>query len=450
MTTLRRLLPVAVLSLSACLVSTDDLKPRTDADCFAQDPDTKACGYKCVRIDDPVTGCGGSDCVPCNASPLPHVVPACDDTHSCTLVCAPAWHSCDGILLNGCEAFLPGDPANCGACGRACPPGGACTEGICAPLAQLDVYPSVPRGMLSHLGTVYFVQDDGYPEYQAFCALDGIPIINKLGRVRWLAGEPLKPRVWATGTMSYANTFGFKLALTAIDLSTVPPSALIYEQFDPLSSSEYLDGIAVTGAGRVLFTSSQDWDLFVFDPLAASTPPIRIDLAAASGMPRGIARYVNALGQYYLFGYSDGGGTLSFVQETTPGGLSPEQIALTGAGTPSRLAVWQSPSVDGTGNMVFWASEDDGGVRWADLGDWARRGVAGWPTGPTTLMDITADADGVYWTNRSTGLVTMWKAATGEVIPLSWSRSPFGIATSGTRVYWTDDVDQKVYYTTKY
>ncbi len=442
MTTLRRLLPVAVLSLSACLVSTDELKPRTDADCVAQDPSTKACGYKCVGIDDPATGCGGSECAPCSAFALPHVVPACDASHSCTFACASGWYSCDGIPSNGCETFLWGDPANCGACGRACPPGGACTEGVCAPLVQLDVRPSVPRGMVNHLGKVYFVQDDAY--LGSFCALDGIPIISGLGRVRWLAGEPLKPRVWATGTDPSGD-----LALTAID--TITPSALTYKQFPPLSSSEYLDGIAVTGAGRVLFTSSldPDRDLFVFDPAAASTPTTRIVLAAVSGTPRGIARYANALAEYYLFGYSDGAGTLSFVQEF-PGGIGGEQIKLTGAGTPSRLAVWQSPSVDLTRNIVFWASEDDGGVRWADFGDWGNWYVAAAPTGPTSLMDITADADGVYWTNRDTGLVTMWSAAKGKVVPLARSTSPFGIATSGTDVYWTDDVDQRIYYTTKY
>jgi hypothetical protein len=299
--------------------------------------------------------------------------------------------------------------------------------------------------MLNHLGTVYFVQDDAYPEYQVLGDVSGSYIVWNLGHVRWLAGEPLKPRVWATGT----DPSGV-LALTAIGLSTVPPSADMYQQFPPLSSSEYLDGIAVTGDGKVLFTSSQDWDLFVFDPNAASTPTIAIGLGAASGTPRGIARYANAVGQYYLFGYSDNGGTLSYVQETpVSGGFSEERIALTGAGTPSRLAVWQSLSVDGTGNLVFWASEDDGGVRWADLGDWVSRGVAGWPTGPTSLMDITADADGVYWTNRDTGLVMMWSAAKSDVVALSRSNSPFGIATSGTRVYWTDDVDKKVYWTTK-
>lgn len=452
MTTLRRLLPAALLALSACLVSTNDLKPKTDADCVAQDPSTKACGYKCVGIDDPATGCGGSECAPCSAFALPHVVPACDASHSCTFACAAGWESCDGSPSDGCDTFLwGGDPANCGACGRACPPGGTCTEGVCAPLVELGVYPSVPRGMLNHQGKVYFVQDDTDPTYQALGVVTGVVtgsyIVSGLGHVRWLAGDPTNAEVWATGTKPSGNYWQFDLALTAIDVIT--PSATIYKALDPLSSSEYLDGIAVTGAGRVLFTSSQDADLFVFDPLAVSSPTTYIALpGAVSGTPRGIARYANALAEYYLFGYSDRGGTLSFVQEL-PGGLGGEQIALTGAGTPSRLAVWQSP-LDLTRNIVFWASEDDGGVRWAKFGDWANWAFAEWPTGPTSLMDITADAEGVYWTNRSTGLVTMWSAATGKVVPLARSTSPFGIATSVTRVYWTDDAERVIYTTTKY
>jgi hypothetical protein len=449
MTTLRRLLPVAVLSLSACLVSTDDLKPRTDADCVAQDPSTKACGYKCVSREDPATGCGGSGCAPCDVSGIQHVVPLCDASHSCAFACAEGWETCDGSPSDGCETFLWGsDPGNCGACGRACPPGGTCTEGVCAPLVELDVYPSVPRGILNHQGKVYFVQDDVDPTYQALGVVTGTYVAGGLGHVRWLAGDPTNAEVWATGTKPSGNVWGFELALTEIDVSTVTP-AVVYKALDPLSSSEYLDGNAVTGAGRVLFTSSMDTDLFVFDPLAVSSQTTFIDLpGAVSGTPRGIAPFADALGKYYLFGYSDRGGTLSFVREL-PGGVGGEQIALTGAGTPSRLAVWQNP-LDLTRNIVFWASEDDGGVRWAVPGEWANWSVAEWPTGPTSLMDITADAQGVYWTNRSTGLVTMWSAATGKVVPLAWSTSPFGIATSVTRVYWTDDVEQVIYYTTKY
>ncbi len=448
MTTLRRLLPIAVLSLSACLVSTNDLKPRTNEECAAQDPNTKACGYKCVSREDPATGCAASGCTPCSVVGLANAVPACDAYGSCSFTCVAGYGDCNGGS-DGCETFIAGtDAANCGACGRACPNGGACTNGACAPLLSLDARPSVPLGMLNRQGTLYFVQDDPDPNHRALReVVSGKEVATGLGHVRWLAGDPTAARVWATGTRpSVTAPYGFEHELTAIDVSSVPSLAVNrYDALHPLSSSEYLDGIAVTSKGEVLFTSSLDSNLFVFEELPSATTSY-IQLSAASGSPKGIARYPAGVSDYYLFGYSDSGGTLGFVADSPP--LGGEQLALRGAGTPSRLAVWVNPG-NTSDVLVFWASEDDGSVRWAPWANWASWGYVAPPTGPTSVMDITADADGVYWSNRSTGLVTMWKAATGQVVILARSSSPFGIATFSSWVYWSDDYDQAIYWTTK-
>ncbi len=54
---------------------------------------------------------------------------------NCAVTCDTDYANCDGDTGNGCEAFLPGDPENCGACGDACPDQGgtpSCNAGACA------------------------------------------------------------------------------------------------------------------------------------------------------------------------------------------------------------------------------------------------------------------------------------------------------------------------------
>jgi hypothetical protein len=54
---------------------------------------------------------------------------------ACTLNCGPGRADCDGIAMNGCEAFTDTDVNNCGMCRRACPSGpnatATCTVGVC-------------------------------------------------------------------------------------------------------------------------------------------------------------------------------------------------------------------------------------------------------------------------------------------------------------------------------
>src|SRR5262249_2434996 len=65
-----------------------------------------ACGMKC-----PGTICAGGQC---------------------TSFCADSFEDCNkNLVLDGCEADIARDAANCGSCGAACPLGASCVKGAC-------------------------------------------------------------------------------------------------------------------------------------------------------------------------------------------------------------------------------------------------------------------------------------------------------------------------------
>ncbi len=50
---------------------------------------------------------------------------------ACTILCNTAHGDCDGNPTNGCESDFNTDTRHCGGCGRACPSGQGCRNGVC-------------------------------------------------------------------------------------------------------------------------------------------------------------------------------------------------------------------------------------------------------------------------------------------------------------------------------
>ena len=122
-----------------------------------------ACGARCARTNASVT-CAGGGCVlgacspgygNCNGSEgdgceadlnastahcggcgrtcaLPFATATCASGACAIVACAAGFADCDGTPATGCETNLAASNANCGACGRSCGPGTACSSGTCA------------------------------------------------------------------------------------------------------------------------------------------------------------------------------------------------------------------------------------------------------------------------------------------------------------------------------
>jgi len=93
-----------------------------------------ACGGRCVVSTDP-TACGPT----CIACPVPANAGATCQADACAFQCLPGFGNCNQDPVDGCEANLASDAANCGGCGLVC--NGTCTGGICTPTPKPDAGP---------------------------------------------------------------------------------------------------------------------------------------------------------------------------------------------------------------------------------------------------------------------------------------------------------------------
>jgi hypothetical protein len=435
-----RLAPL-LLALAACTVDTSSLKPKSDAECAAKDANTKSCGYKCVPVDDPKTGCAAvGDCSPCPVN-VPNAVAACT-AGACNVFCADGWSDCNGsgaTAGDGCETHVDGNDSNhCGSCTRVCP-SGTCAAGGCTGVALTTVSPVTPRGIQNIGGTIYFVDAGtlGTPAGAVWNADTGTRVISQIGSAAtWLAAYGAGALV--SGSVGDAGApLGWDLALGRISAlngaGTLTPISVAY----PASLSDTIAGLVTAGSAPqyAFFTAAEQNVVYYYDGSSTRT------VAATPTEPQGLA--VEASGNRVWFGSSASGGELRWVDL----GTFSTGTLLAGTGHPSRLAVYDNPASPTFPNpIVFWISEDDGSVRAARADGGGSIATLVAPQGHAAVhADIAADANGVYWSNWWTGRLQMWRASDDRLLELGTSYAPYAVAVRGSTVYWTDNLDRAVY-----
>jgi hypothetical protein len=76
-----------------------------------------ACGNKCPSFLYEPGGGIGTD--------IRHLLPRCAEG-KCLAECRTDWQDCNGLIDDGCEVNISGNPDHCGACGKKCAPGVPC------------------------------------------------------------------------------------------------------------------------------------------------------------------------------------------------------------------------------------------------------------------------------------------------------------------------------------
>ncbi len=86
------------------------------ASCFPG-PGEKACGERCVSVEEPAFGCSADSCSACVT---PNASSRCELGACAIAGCAAGYTDCAGGAADGCETNTDQDPRNCGACGNDC------------------------------------------------------------------------------------------------------------------------------------------------------------------------------------------------------------------------------------------------------------------------------------------------------------------------------------------
>jgi sugar lactone lactonase YvrE len=421
-----RLALLALVTLAGCTVDGSAYRPMTDAECKIANKANgywKACGYRCVREDDPATHCADAgDCSPCPGDDPVHHAHAVCRRAACAIRCDGGSADCNGDASDGCETTLfSGDPHNCGACGRTC---AGCVKGSCpGERLTLSPAPALPRGIVNHEGALYYVDATGGGQLRSVDR-GGAVVASGLGAdPRWAVSWPGQG-VLVAGDAPAASGEGRDLALTVVD----PGGAATVVVSAPGAAGEAVDGLAVDG-GIVLFTRTAVDGLWAFDANYGTS------LALAIASPRGITFHK---GKTYV-GSATPLTSIRWVKGAVGSGFTSDVARAAAAAGASRLAVYDNPDRLWT-PFLFWISEADGSVRSAPAdGSGASVYTKVNPGASAGHADMVADAEGVYWSNWASGEIQMWRASDGETFTIATSAHPRALALRGKTLYWSDD-----------
>ncbi len=425
-----RALLAASLLATACSLSPDVSKfePKKTSDC----PGQKACGWRCVDVDDPEAGCTVTGCEPCPAGAA-NTVAICGVANNCASTCAAGFADCDGDPADGCERPVASDQANCGACDRSCAT--TCSAGECqtAPTTLVAASGEQPRGIAVAGADLAWATDPP--------VAGGVDPVGVLYRASITGGTATATPGFAPGHASWVTSAGGGSVLVTGTESSYSDCWYVDAAGTATIVCGYRDYSIAGVVSNGLWTCYADtgWYALMCD---------RIDVVWSS--TTGWDQPLLSLGQGAgFFWVADADGVYRYTEgdaATSPDIVSGGGVYFDGMQTkprPARIAARAEPSSQVI--ALYFVDPGDGSV-WTGSTtgrDTARpwRLVRG--DGQRSQMDIAADDLGAVWSDYDRGEI--WAATpTNQLYRVASGVRPWAIAITADTVYFTDVDAQEI------
>lgn len=417
-----RLAPALLLALAACVVNTDELKPKTDAEC-AYAPGLKACGNRCMPRT-PANGCGNPGCQPCPPAEGSEVF--CDEFAACAVrpIPPPGFAYCDG-QYDRLMDDLSSNPDHCGACGHGCR-GGGCGGGFCSAAWVNNVVGG--QDIASDGSTVYWLATGLTAGTQSQASDGGARTWTWVGRATRLEVDPwgmvawdviLGAPVYATDIPSGSPPAIFYPSGAIRSLSLDPAYAYLVEAGGgPGETPNDLVAVPRIGGPSLGYQFTTETTLTAVASERPSSTLTNIVVGSDQRNLRWVSWDGTASGSY-----------------------------ASGVEAPVAMVVFEGfvgPSATTSSRVLFWLGAT-GGLFRKELPSGPVVTVVPPVATPSTYLDLHADADGIYWVDYTPGyqpFVAEWRAAYDDLLYLALgdpSNPPFRVAATGSGnpyVYW--------------
>ncbi|PKN31840.1 MAG: hypothetical protein CVU63_21840, partial [Deltaproteobacteria bacterium HGW-Deltaproteobacteria-20] len=322
---------------------------------------------------------------------------------ACLIACNPGYADCDGQHVNGCEKNLLTDPTNCGACGRSCGSGGACSGGFCTP-SQEATGTGFTFDFPIKDSPIYYFGTDNYLYKKTLGGAHPPKISPQLTSPRnpWVAND----KVYFARSN---NTSGAILSVSLVQ-GSLPVTTVEQE-----SAGAYPRGVRFYGGkywwiGGIWIGSATPGTVgHEFANVGNDVDELRVD-------------------DTHVYWASPSGGTV--------------RRALRTGGAEEALASGQSQprDVDLVGPYLYWVNQGDGTVRQIPKAGGSAKTLV---TGQVSPNSVAASATHVYWTTGDGGVWRVPLNGVGALKIAQGQSSPTDITLYQGKVYWVTS-DNKI------
>jgi len=388
-----------------------------------------------------VSGGVHADCDACGN--LAHASNAtCSTQTTCTnayctscdgLTCDRTFANCNGDGLDGCEANLTSDAANCGACGHACA-SGSCSNGSCRIITTLATNVPAPAGIVVTSSDVWW-SAIGYPFQSQTSALQHVP--KSGGAVVTALTAPL-----TGGIAANQDLLTWSAATTSTDGGAPNGNVAIMPLDGGVSniianSENPLGGIALGSNDEVSWLDTNGVSGGLREWADGGVRTIAVTTGSTNTTVYPLASIIKSnASTFWIDGDVVSGQTMLHQVFMTDGGLANVGGGTLAIATDGVTIFAVSNPTSGQIRVDAFSAEGNPAQNWiGSAGEHAREVVLG----------AAADADSFYFSLLYSGEIWQLSRTTGAFNLVAGAQNqPAGMAVDDESIYWANLGDESV------